>query len=71
MSYDVFTPTRQFRLESECVFRTYTYRQFLSLVRGVGDLSIVAIHDFGYDIDEPIELDPSVEDAVFVLRKEA
>ena len=35
----------------------------------VPELEIAAIYDFAYDIKQPIELEPDVEDAVFVLRK--
>ncbi len=69
MAYDVYTPTRQLRLESEVSFRTYTAEQFVALVECVPELEIAAVHDFAYDIEEAIELSPEVEDAVFVLRR--
>ena len=69
MTYDVYTPTRQFRLAGELSFRTYTWKQFMRLLHQVPALEVAAVHDFSYDIDEPIELDSDVEDAVFVLRK--
>ncbi len=69
MSFDVYTPTRHFRLENEVVFRTYTVVQFTQLIERTRDLEIVETYDFAYDIDTPILLDDSTEDAVFVLRK--
>ena len=69
MAYDVYTPTRQFRLESEIDFRTYTAKQFLALVDRIPKLEIAAVHDFAYDVEQDIELTPQTEDVVFVLRK--
>lgn len=69
MAYDVYTPTRQFRLEGKSVFRTYTAQQFVELIWQEPLLEIAAIHDFSYDIDDAVELEPDVEDAVFVLRR--
>ena len=69
MSYYVHTPKRSFRLADEIEFRTYTTAQFRSLLKKVPELEICEIYDFSYDLDEPIELYPETEDAVFVLRK--
>jgi len=69
MAYDVYTPTRQFRLAGVLSFRTYTCDQFLALLKKVTALHVVAVHDFRYDIEKPIELDSDVEDAVFVMKK--
>ena len=69
MTYDVYTPTRHFRIEDKVAFRTYTRSQFLRLLKDEGSFEIAALHDFAYRIDEPIELDDATEDVVFVLRK--
>lgn len=69
MSYDIYTPTSQKRLENTVKFRTYTAGQFTSLIESVEGLEITAIHDFGYEIDYPIVLDETIEDAVFILKK--
>jgi SAM-dependent methyltransferase len=69
--YDVYTPTRQMRLIDEVVFRTYTWRQFQTLLKRVPELEIAAIHDFLYDTAVPVEIDATSEDVVFVLRKRA
>jgi SAM-dependent methyltransferase len=69
MTYDVWTPTKSFRVADEIVFRTYTAPQFQQLLRSVPQLETVAVYDFHYEFDQPIRLGPSNEDAVFVLRK--
>ena len=69
MTYDVYTPTRQFRLEDEIVFRTYTYDQFEDLVRRTRAFRIAEAYDFGYDIDDPIEIGPATQDVVFILER--
>jgi len=69
MSYDVYTPTRQFRLNGKAVFRTYTAKQMLALLKQVPELELVETYDFAYDIDAPIPIDPESEDTVFILRR--
>jgi SAM-dependent methyltransferase len=69
MSFDVYTPTRTFRLEGESNFRTYTADQMESLLARIKTLELVATHDFSYDIQHPIRIVPSTEDVVYVLRK--
>ena len=69
MSFDIYTPTRQFRIEDKISFRTYTRPQLTSLLEGFAEIEVTAVHDFGYNIDEPIEIGPESEDVVFVLRK--
>jgi SAM-dependent methyltransferase len=69
MTLDIYTPTRQFRIVDEIVFRTYTANQFDALLRQVPTLEPVAVHDFAYDIHGPVEIDEQTEDVVYVLRK--
>lgn len=69
MTYDVYTPTKQFRLADEIVFRTYTYDQFEDLVRRTRAFTIEETYDFGYDIEDPIEIAPDTQDVVFILRR--
>jgi hypothetical protein len=38
-------------------------------LKKVPQWSIDGIYDFRYDIDEPVELDPTVEDVVFILKR--
>ena len=69
MTFDVHTPTKQFQLTEELVFRTYTHQHLLGLLERVRELELVATYDFCYDLDEPIVLDSATEDVVLVLRK--
>ncbi|OHB72856.1 MAG: hypothetical protein A2V70_04380 [Planctomycetes bacterium RBG_13_63_9] len=69
MRVDVSTPTRQFRLAEEMIFRTYTAAQFARLLRSEAQLELVETYDFAYDVDRPVPLDARAEDTVFVLRK--
>lgn len=71
MSFDVYTPTRQFRLEDRVVFRTYSNRQMDKLLASVPEFEVTQVYDFGYDIEEPIEIGPETEDVVYVLRKKS
>jgi SAM-dependent methyltransferase len=67
--FDVYTPTRQFRLADEFNFRTYTRVQMQALIAAVPSLEVVETYDFAYKLKEPIVLDDQTEDVVFVLRK--
>lgn len=69
MTYSIYTPKEIYRLVDEFIFRTYTARQFARLLDRVGCFQVVATHDFGYDIDQPIKIRPDTEDVVYVLRK--
>ncbi|MGI9457663.1 MAG: SAM-dependent methyltransferase, partial [Aeoliella sp.] len=69
MSFDVYTPTRSFRLVNCADFRTYTNRQMADLLDSVPSFRIVETYDFAYRVDQPIELGPEIEDVVYVLEK--
>jgi SAM-dependent methyltransferase len=69
MSFDVYTPTKQFRIEDRVVFRTYSASQMKALITEVKDLELVETYDFGYDIKNPIEVDTATEDVVYVLKR--
>jgi SAM-dependent methyltransferase len=69
MSFDVYTPTKQFRIEDRVVFRTYSASQMKSLIAEVKELELVETYDFGYDIKNPIQVDTATEDVVYILRK--
>jgi hypothetical protein len=69
MTFDIYTPKRQFRLEDRMDYRTYTKRQFDALLKKVPELEVADVYDFHYDIKHPVEISPETEDAVFILRK--
>jgi SAM-dependent methyltransferase len=69
MTFDIRTPSRSFRIVDEMHYRTYTARQIRALLKRVPEFEIVETYDFDYDLDEPMTIDASTEDVVFVLRK--
>ncbi|MEM6798333.1 MAG: class I SAM-dependent methyltransferase [Planctomycetota bacterium] len=69
MSFDVYTPSKTFRLVNRTDFRTYTARQMDDLIQRVPQFEIAQTYDFAYRIDQPIDVDASVEDVVYVLRR--
>jgi hypothetical protein len=69
MTFDVYTPTRQFQLADEIVFRTYTNVQFGRLLASTATFEVAATFDFSYRVDAPTQVNPSTEDVVYVLRK--
>lgn len=71
MSFDVYTPTRSFRLVDQTLFRTYTAAQMAELIDRAGVWEIASVYDFAYDFDDPIEINGTTEDVVYILRKRA
>jgi len=69
MKVSVTAGEKRLRFTDEFVFRTYSARQMQSLLRSVPEFELVATHDFGYDLDDPIEVDDRSEDVIYVLRK--
>lgn len=69
MTFDIYTPKKQFRLEDRMDYRTYTSKQFTSLLKKVPELETVEVYDFSYEIDDPVKIDPTSEDVVFIFRK--
>lgn len=69
MSFDVYTPTRSFRLVNCVDFRIYTARQMADLLSSVPALEVVETYDFAYNIAKPIAIGPETEDIVYLLRK--
>ena len=69
MTYDVYTPTKQFRIQDETMFRTYRREQMQKLIDGCPDLELVDVYDFRYDPEWPIDIDDTTEDVVYVLKK--
>ena len=71
MSFDVYTPSRSFRLVDQTGFRTYTARQMADLIERTAAFEVAAVYDFAYDLSDEVEIDGSTEDVVYVLRKTA
>jgi SAM-dependent methyltransferase len=68
LKLNVKTPSQKFTINDALKFRTYTAPQIRQLLKQVPQFRLVAIHDFHYDPNHHIELDSSVQDAVFVLQ---
>ena len=51
------------------VLRSYTDRELRRTIRAAGGWEVAATYDFTYDIAEPIEVDGTCEDVVYVLRR--
>lgn len=67
--FDVHTPRDSFRINDELRLRSYTPAQMKSLINASGRWENVATYDFAYDMDDPIKVDASTEDVVYVLRR--
>lgn len=67
--FDVYTPTKQFRITDVLSMRSYTHPQFLRMIENEGSWDVESAFDFRYQIESPIEVDDASEDVVFVLRK--
>lgn len=60
---------REFRLRHEFQFRIYSVGQFRRLLKSVPAFELCDVYDFWYEIDQPLKLDESMADTVFILRK--
>lgn len=69
VTYDVSTPTRDWRIEDEFSFRTYTAAQMADLLATEPRLRVAETFDFHHDVDRPIELTARTEDVIYVLRR--
>lgn len=69
MTVEVWTPSRQFRIAEEMIFRTYTADQFHRTLGNIDHLEMVECYDFSYDIEKPVKVSATSEDVVFILRK--
>ncbi|NND99767.1 MAG: class I SAM-dependent methyltransferase [Pirellulaceae bacterium] len=67
--FDIHCPTRSFRIEDELVLRSYTQKQMDALIAACERWEPIATYDFGYDLKEPITVDATTEDVVYVLRR--
>jgi SAM-dependent methyltransferase len=69
MTYEVHTPTKQFRIEDETIFRTYTAEQIRAAITSDKRWEILETYDFRYDMEWPIEINGDTEDVMYVLRR--
>ncbi len=69
LRFDVYRPTEQLRIDDCLVLRSYTFKQFESMIAKTEHWEIEEAYDFRYDINEPIEVDESTEDVVYILKR--
>jgi SAM-dependent methyltransferase len=69
--FDVHRPTGSLRIVDELVLRSYTAEQMRRLIQSSGCWQIVETFDFTYAMDEPVQVDGTKEDVVYVLRRQA
>ncbi len=69
IQFDVHTPLKQFRIKDVLVLRSYTDRELRRMIKAAGGWVVEEAYDFTYDIDQPIEVDGTCEDVVYVLRR--
>jgi len=69
MTFDVYTLTKHFRIEDSMSYRTYKATQMRKLLSTVPEFEVVETFDFAYDLNDPVSIDSTTEDVVFVLRK--
>jgi SAM-dependent methyltransferase len=62
-------PNDTIKLRTEFPLRLYTAPQALKTLNSVPEFEIASIHDFNYDIDDPVEINNDSIDTIFVLRK--
>jgi hypothetical protein len=67
--FDVYTPTRQFRLCRRVHLPHLHAKQFQNLLDKVPQFELIETYDFAYEIDRPITIDPETEDVVYILKK--
>ena len=69
VTYDVYTPTKQFRITDETAFRMYSALQMFDLLVKEPRLRLLNMYDFRYDIESPIDITADTEDVVYVLQR--
>ncbi len=67
--FDIHSPTKSLRIEDELVLRSYTKKQMDAFIASAKDWQAIATYDFGYDLKNPIEVDATTEDVVYVLQR--
>jgi len=67
--FDVHSPTRSFRINDELVLRSYTRKQMDRLIQSSQSWQVAETFSFAYDLDDPIEVDGTCEDVVYVLKR--
>ncbi len=67
--FDIYQPSGHTRIDDCLVLRSYTAKQFAKLLNACPDWKIEEVYDFRYSIDDPIEIDETTEDVVYILKR--
>ncbi|MEZ6087639.1 MAG: class I SAM-dependent methyltransferase [Pirellulaceae bacterium] len=62
------TPRGELRDRTEFPLRLYKASQFKSLIAKIAGLELIEVFDFDYDLDQPVDFDNQLADAVFIFR---
>lgn len=60
---------RELRLATEFPLRIYTVERVRKLLRAVPEWELCETYDFVYDLEQPVQFNDDLADAVFVLRR--
>lgn len=67
--FEVYRPTGNLIIDDVLRLRSYTAKQFSKFLAAAEDWSVEAFYDFGYDIRRSIEIDPTTEDVIVILKR--
>lgn len=68
--FEIRTPTDSMRIDDVLRLRSYTLKQYQSLVKSVADLwEPVEYFDFAYKIDRPIKVDGATQDILTIFKR--
>lgn len=67
--FDIHRPTESMRIDDCLVLRSYTAKQFHSMLAHSPYWKVEEVYDFRYSIDDPIEVDEWSEDVVYILKR--
>ncbi len=69
LRFEIYRPTDSIRIDDCLALRSYTWKQFASMIKKVPEWTIETAYDFSYDINDPIEIDASTQDVVYILKR--
>lgn len=67
--FDIYKPTESFRIEDVLELRSYTHKQFASLLDAAAGWEVIEHFDFAYDVQAPILPGPTTEDVIVILKR--
>ncbi len=68
--FDIYTPTETLKINDVLRLRSYTLKQFQSLMKSVADLwEPVDYFDFGYESDKPSLVNGATQDVITVFKR--